>query len=128
MPGMALQDVRVLVVDDNAKVRFILATELKDAGAMVVAIEHDDAALCFLSGDAQIDVMVIDVSMPGMDGWTLARRARALRPRLLVLYVTRWFEAEPQPGHGARIVLKPFSGGVVPMTVAALVTKGSSEI
>jgi two-component system, sensor histidine kinase and response regulator len=76
-----LNDLRVLVVDDNATNRRILEVMLKSWGARPVAVEDGAAALRTI-GKAQADadpfaLALIDHQMPGMDGLMLASRIRA---------------------------------------------------
>ena len=68
---------RVLVVDDDASIRELLSTALEDDGYEVVpAINGADAlSVC---ERWRPDVIVLDLMMPIMDGWTFAKR---LRPR-----------------------------------------------
>jgi signal transduction histidine kinase/ActR/RegA family two-component response regulator len=71
----AIQDVRVLVVDDEADVRGALVRLLEQAGGIVLALESGatiDAAM----DRFQPDVLVLDIGMPGEDGYTLIRRIR----------------------------------------------------
>lgn len=98
----------VLVVDDDAMVRFIVATELEDAGASIAEAPDGATALAALGGGAPFDLLVTDIRMPGIDGWRLAERARELRPSLPVLYVTGWSDDAARPVPCSTIVAKPF--------------------
>ena len=61
--------VRVVVVDDSAEVRTLVRTELRLSGAAVVEGEGADGADAVdLARRLQPDAMLLDVSMPGMDG------------------------------------------------------------
>ena len=66
---------RVLVVDDDASIRELLSTALEDDGYEVVpAINGADAlSVC---ERWRPDVIVLDLMMPVMDGWTFAKRLR----------------------------------------------------
>ncbi|MFO1322256.1 MAG: ATP-binding protein [Burkholderiales bacterium] len=65
----------VLVTDDEAAHRRCLADLLQPVGFRV--IEADGAAACLaLVATQPVDLFLLDISMPGMDGWTLARRLR----------------------------------------------------
>jgi CheY-like chemotaxis protein len=81
----------ILVVEDDHDVREVASTVLEGAGYRVVAAASGDEAyrLLLAEPDMQIDVLFTDVVMPGrLDGIDLANAARALRPRLHVLYAT----------------------------------------
>lgn len=60
---------RALVVEDNANERELLAAYLRLCGYEVDAVEDGAAALDYLAGHAQPDVMLLDMQMPRMNGW-----------------------------------------------------------
>ncbi len=45
-------------------------------------------AIACLDGGATFDIVLTDVRMPGQDGWSVARRARELRPGIPVIYIS----------------------------------------
>ena len=71
-----LAGVRVLAVEDEADARRLLQRVLEDAGAEVVTADGGETALRLL-GTARPRVLVSDLGMPGMDGYTLIARVRA---------------------------------------------------
>jgi signal transduction histidine kinase/ActR/RegA family two-component response regulator len=73
----ALGGVRVLVVDDNADARELLALVLGRAGAEVERAASAEAALEMLQ-QAEVDVLVSDIGMPTEDGYALIGRVRSL--------------------------------------------------
>lgn len=76
--GPRLDGLRVLVVDDQADARELVAEILRERGAEVdMAGSAGEAMTCF--GAAKPDVVVSDIGMPGADGYELVRRIRALR-------------------------------------------------
>ena len=75
----------VIVVDDDATVRFTLQEVIEACGHEVLAVADGGAALELLDG---ADVVVTDLAMPGMDGMELLRRVRAVAPRMPVIMVT----------------------------------------
>jgi PAS domain S-box-containing protein len=105
---------RVLLADDEDLVRRVTAEMLRRAGYEVVEASTGEEAL-ELSVDSEIDVLVTDVAMAGMDGATLARRARDLRPTLPVLFISG-YPAEVLTGQrmveeGDDVLTKPFTPG-----------------
>ncbi|MGY1457647.1 PAS domain S-box protein [Luteimonas sp. A534] len=77
---------RVLVVEDDGAVRAIAVAFLSAAGYAIEAVSDAEAALERLLADAGFALLFTDVMLgPGMDGKTLARQARELRPGLAVL-------------------------------------------
>jgi CheY-like chemotaxis protein len=79
---------RVLVVDDNVDAAEVLAEALRALGHEV-AVAHDGREALVLAASFDPDAAVLDIGLPGMDGYELARRIRALAaarpPRLVAL-------------------------------------------
>jgi len=75
----------VLVVDDDPGVRFALTEVLRDRGYGVRSASSGAQALGLLDG---VDVVVTDLSMPGMDGLELVSRIAACAPALPVILLT----------------------------------------
>jgi len=75
----------VLLVDDDAGVRFALTEVLRDRGYHVVSASSGAQALRSLEG---VDVVVTDLSMPGMDGLELLSQIVARAPSLPVILLT----------------------------------------
>ena len=67
---------RVLVVDDEAVIRQLIAINLELEGFEVHQAEHGLDALV-KARELDPDVVTLDVMMPGLDGWATARRLRA---------------------------------------------------
>jgi signal transduction histidine kinase len=109
VPSAASQGA-VLLVDDDPAVRTTAAEVLRDLGYAVREAGGGAAALDLLRRDSQIEVLLTDVVMPGMNGAELARLALDVRPRLTILFMSGY--AEPEEITGAllrhRLVRKPF--------------------
>jgi len=78
---------RVLVVDDDASLRRMLARTLAVTGFEVEAVADGPSALVSLERVVP-DVVVLDVKMPGMDGVAVCRRLRAKGLEVPVLMLT----------------------------------------
>jgi PAS domain S-box-containing protein len=79
---------RILLVDDDDLVRDTLMEQLQELGHKVLAASGGTDALAILSARAAVDLMITDLSMPGMDGLTLIKRAQGLRPALPTILLT----------------------------------------
>lgn len=77
----------LLVVEDEKLVRWSVREALKDLARVRLAASAE-RALRTLEGPSKIDALLLDVRLPGMNGWELARRARELRPRLKIFMMT----------------------------------------
>jgi two-component system chemotaxis sensor kinase CheA len=77
-PSAVRQARSVLLVDDSAFFRDLLAPLIKAAGYRVVAAASGADALAALKSDAHFDLIVTDIEMPEMDGFALAEAVRAM--------------------------------------------------
>src|SRR3954453_13842761 len=98
-----------LLVDDDPNVRWTVAMILDELGFAVTEMDGPHDALEVVENGDAFDVLVTDVVMPGMDGWTLAERIRAKRPALPVVYVTGYSPDPTRPVEHSRILWKPFT-------------------
>ncbi|MFD2173205.1 ATP-binding protein [Rhodobacter lacus] len=78
----------ILAVDDDADLLEITADQLRAMGHAVVTAPDGATALDLLREIPEIDLLYTDLAMPGLDGQSLAARARALRPDLAVLFTS----------------------------------------
>jgi len=84
-PGLAGK--RMLVVDDNATNRRVLALQSAKWGMVPRDTADPHEAIALVEGGEALDLAVLDMHMPQMDGLALARRLQVLRPALpLVLF------------------------------------------
>ncbi len=82
---------RILIVDDEPPARSRLNRLLKQAGGCEVVGEagSGEEALEQIA-DCRPDLLLLDISMPGLDGMALARRLRDQEPSPLVVFCTAW--------------------------------------
>lgn len=123
----------VLVVDDFAPVRHLLAAQLKDAGFGAVEAENGFEALERLSSEP-IDLVVTDIRMPGLNGFDLVRAVRELAPSTPVVVITgagalaeateQCPDAPPIELVVDAVCLKPFRVGEVLDTIRELLVTG----
>jgi PAS domain S-box-containing protein len=88
-PSPPVPDARVLVIDDEPEVRSILADLLEDGGYTVVQAADGAEGLRQLQAGS-FDIVLSDVSMPGLSGWNVASVCRARFPGCHVGLVTGW--------------------------------------
>ncbi len=104
----------VLVVDDEATVRMLVAEVLGDAGYKILEAPDGPAALKILQSDRKLDLLITDVGLPGgMNGRQVADAARVQRKDLKILFITGFAEnAVVGNGYldaGMEILAKPFA-------------------
>lgn len=79
---------RILLVDDHQLLRQAVRRALEDAGMVVVGEAGDGDKAVRLAADVVPDVVVMDVSMPVLDGIEATRRIHRARPELPVIILT----------------------------------------
>ena len=83
---MAAQDIRVLVVDDSAVVRSIIADSIADAPGMTVVGKAGDGRQALeILDSARPDVITLDIQMPNMDGLATLEAILARRPLPVIM-------------------------------------------
>lgn len=112
-PGGATKAARpskesVLVVDDEAALRDVIARYLSRIGYRVMTAANGVDALAVLSGDGRIDLLLTDITMPGMGGIELIERTRDRHPEMRVICMSGYAEPDTIPVPQANYVRKPF--------------------
>lgn len=113
----------VAVIEDNDELRDVMVDTLRDGGYRAIGIESAEA-VADQTGGEPIDIMVVDVNLPGEDGFSLTRRLRAVQPHTGIIMVTgRNRDTDRKAGfeEGADIFLtKPVSKDELSAAVASL--------
>src|ERR671931_2724736 len=120
---------RVLVIDDDADIRGLVAERLGRAGMTVEQAADGRAGLRALH-QAPPDVVVLDVSMPDLDGWQTLERIRDLSDVPVLMLTGRGAELERVRGLQAGAddyVVKPFGRQELVARVQALLRRSATE-
>ncbi len=125
-PPPATASDRVLLVDDDAMVRAVLAGHLEARGYRVSQASDGLDALARLDAGEAADLLVTDFAMPGMNGLALIAEARRRRPGLPALLLTGYAEAtvqlhvETASPEALMLLRKPVSGDELTARASAL--------
>ena len=118
----------VLVADDDADIRDLVAFKLEQAGLEVIAVEDGQAAL-EQARARQPTLAVLDVSMPGLSGIDVCRMLRAdpaTAGMLIIMLTARVQEKDVEGGFSAGAddyVTKPFSPRALVSRIQALLSR-----
>ncbi|MFI8643689.1 PAS domain S-box protein [Pseudomonas iridis] len=104
----------ILIVDDEPTVRILLKDVLSELGYTVLDAADSIEGLETLRSNAQIDLLITDVGLPGgMNGRQMADAGREIRPKLKTLFITGYAEnaviGSAQLGPGMQVLTKPFA-------------------
>jgi PAS domain S-box-containing protein len=106
----------ILLVDDHAAARKSMQRFLLDAGYRILGAHSGKEALrVFAEHSAEVDLLIADIMMPGMNGRELAETLLGQRPGLRVLFISGYEHAPVELTGGfaagaVELVRKPFSG------------------
>ena len=103
----------VLLVEDDESVRILVRDVLKELSYKTFEAGSADAALPILRSSRNLDLMISDVGLPGMNGRQLAEIAREHRPDLPILFITGYAENAAIRagflGTNMEMITKPFA-------------------
>src|SRR4051812_36885235 len=121
---------RVLIVEDEVKMASLIRRGVREEGlAADVAIKGEDAL--WMAGATEYDAIILDVMLPGIDGFEVCRRLRADGVWAPVLMLTARDAVEDRvtglDGGADDYVVKPFSFVELSARLRALVRRGSVE-
>lgn len=119
----ALMEGPVLVVEDEPTLRRLADLALTQAGHAVMLVEDAESALDLLRAGKPVGLLLADISLPGMDGVTLAAAACAIRPGLPVLLVSGYGRralGAAAPSAEIPLLTKPYTAQELRSAVAAV--------
>ena len=111
----------ILIVDDDWMNREVLEAHLLHAGYRVVAVQSSSEALA-VAADGQIDLILLDVRLPGMDGYEVCQRLKAApaTAQVPIVLMSAWIgdEERESSDHAGADYLLAKSGGSVALLEA----------
>lgn len=112
----------ILVVEDEPALRALVSSVLREEGYIVIEARNGQEALDLLA-QADANLVVLDLSMPIMNGWEFVRKARVEYPRLPILVMTAQYRAHAEIKELGAVgfLSKPFDLSALLDTVASLV-------
>ena len=122
---------KILIADDEQKIRKLVGDFLKKSGYDVVEAEDGDEAFrVFETFKNEINLIILDIMMPGLNGWEVCKKVREISDVPVILLSARSEEFDMLTGYenGADdYVTKPFSPGVLVKRVEALLRRVNSN-
>lgn len=119
----------ILIVDDEFRIRKLLRDYLQKAGYHVVEARNGEEALVCINQN--IDLVILDIMLPKLDGWTVCRKIRQQYDLPIIMLTARSDEADEVRGleMGAdEYVSKPFRPQALVARVKALIRRAKPAV
>ena len=121
-----MSDLKVLVVDDEARMRKIVRDFLVAKDYMVVEASNGEEAIDIMYEDKNIDLVLLDVMMPKMDGWKACREIRKFSKVPIIMLTAKSDETDELLGYNLGIdeyITKPFSPKILVARIDAILRR-----
>ncbi len=119
----------VLLVEDEDGVRKFARSALESQGYTVVEAADAETALELLKPDLSLDLLVTDLTMPGMDGSELAGRVKVVRPGIGIVFTSGYVPDDERLGLPESVFLsKPFTLGELLQATSRAVGKSLTGV
>jgi CheY-like chemotaxis protein len=124
---------RILFVDDEPLARAITAEGLEEAGFSLLTAESSATALALVEAREAVDLLVTDLSMPGIDGLALIREAQRRRPGLPAILLTGFATNAAELAVGGAVsgtfslLRKPVATEVLAERIAVLLARSDTD-
>lgn len=128
-----MEQLKILVVDDEARMRKLVGDFLKKSGYQVLEAADGSAALDIFFEQNDIALLILDVMMPKMDGWQVCKEIRQYSKVPIIMLTAKSEEADELLGFELGVdeyITKPFSPKILVARVEAILRRtvpGDSE-
>ena len=124
-----MDNIKILVVDDEERMRRLVKDFLAKKGYVVIEASNGREALDLFYKDNSIDLVILDVMMPVMDGWATLREIRETSKIPIIMLTAKAEEHDELLGFELGVdeyITKPFSPKILVARVEALLRRFGS--
>lgn len=121
---------KILVVDDEARMRKLVRDFLQKKDYAVIEAENGEEAVDLFCSNNDIDLIILDIMMPRMDGWQVCREIRKLSNIPIVMLTAKSEEKDELLGFELGVdeyITKPFSPKILTARVEAILRRVAGE-
>ena len=125
-----MDEITVLVVDDEARMRKLVCDFLQKQGYRFLEAEDGEQAVDIFFANKGIDLIILDVMMPKMDGWQVCREIRQYSKVPIIMLTARGEERDELLGFKLGVdeyISKPFSPKILMARVDAILRRTGQE-
>ncbi len=120
---------KIIVADDEARIRKLVADFLRKDGYEVLEAEDGDEAYAMFERERNsIGLIILDIMMPGLNGWEVCRKIRETSTVPVIMLTARSQEFDELTGYESGVddyVTKPFSPVILVKKVEALLRRAN---
>lgn len=121
-----MEQLKILVVDDEARMRKLVSDFLKKNGYQVIEAADGSEALDIFFEQQDIALIILDVMMPKMDGWQVCKELRAYSKVPIIMLTAKSEERDELLGFELGVdeyITKPFSPKILVARVEAILRR-----
>lgn len=121
-----MEKTKILIVDDESRMRKLLRDFLEREGYQILEAADGIEAMDLFYADKNIDLIILDVMMPRMDGWQVCKEVREYSKVPIMMLTARTEEQNELKGFELGVdeyVAKPFSPKILVARVGALLKR-----
>jgi len=124
-----VEQIKILVVDDESRMRKLVHDFLAKQGFAVLEAENGEEAVDIFFSDKKIDLIILDVMMPKMDGWQVCREIRQYSQVPIIMLTAKSDERDELLGFELGVdeyISKPFSPKILVARVEAILRRANA--
>jgi DNA-binding response OmpR family regulator len=121
-----MDGLKILIVEDESRMRKLLHDYLEASGIQILEAADGQAGLDIFLGVKGIDLVILDVMMPKMDGWQVCREIRKASNVPVIMLTARGEERDELKGFELGVdeyISKPFSPKILAARIDALIRR-----
>lgn len=123
-----MEELKVLVVDDESRMRKLVKDFLNKKGFIVLEAADGEEAIDIFFSDNSINLLILDVMMPKMDGWEMVKEVRKVSKVPIIMLTARGQEQDELLGFELGVdeyISKPFSPKILVARVEAILRRSN---
>lgn len=121
-----MDEIRILVVDDESRMRKLVCDFLQKRGYVTIEAENGEQAVDLFFSQKNIDMIILDVMMPKMDGWQVCKEVRQYSKVPIIMLTAKSEERDELLGFKLGVdeyIAKPFSPKILVARVDAILRR-----
>ena len=124
-----MEQIKILVVDDESRMRKLVHDFLAKQGYVVIEAENGEEAVDIFFSDKNISLIILDVMMPKMDGWQVCKEIRQYSTVPIIMLTARSDERDELMGFELGVdeyISKPFSPKILVARAEAILRRANA--